>query len=287
MSTLAFATDLHGSASRYESLFQWLTSNRVDALLLGGDLLPGGFGLSSPETFGTDAFVLSYLETRFLELRQTLGDASPRVFLIMGNDDPKYEETAFLQGMKSGAWTYCHGKSVTFGEHTVCGYSFIPPSPFHLKDWERYDVSRFVDTACVSPAEGYVTVPMSDYERNYQTIADDLTDLFAGQDHGKSIFLFHAPPYKTPLDRAALDGKMVDYVPLDVHIGSIAVERFIRRMQPLVSFHGHVHEAVSITGEFMTMLESTPCYQGAHDGPELALTLVDTLAPKNGTRILI
>jgi hypothetical protein len=32
-----------------------------------------------------------------------------------------------------------------------------------------------------------------------------------------------------------LDGQMVDYAPLDVHVGSIAVRRFIERCQPIVT----------------------------------------------------
>ncbi len=287
MSRLAFATDLHGKPARYEALFEFLRGEPVDALLLGGDLLPGGFGLCPPDSFGTDTFLLGYLEKQLLDLKSTLGEASPMVFLILGNDDPRYEETAVLEGMKSGAWTYCHGRRVPFGEFTVCGYSFVPPTPFHLKDWERYDVSRYVDVGCVPPSAGYVTVAMSDYERNFQTMADDLGALFPEPDQRRSIFLFHAPPYGTPLDRAALDGQSVDHAPMDVHVGSFAIERFIRRTHPLVCFHGHIHEAVSLTGSFMADLDGTPCYQGAHDGPELALTLVETDAPSEGKRILL
>jgi len=31
----------------------------------------------------------------------------------------------------------------------------VPPTPFLLKDWEKYDVSAYVDPGCVSPEEGY------------------------------------------------------------------------------------------------------------------------------------
>jgi len=41
--------------------------------------------------------------------------------------------------------------------------------------------------------------------------------------------VLHSPPYDTGLDRAALDGRSVDHAPLDVHVGSIAIRRFIER----------------------------------------------------------
>ena len=48
------------------------------------------------------------------------------------------------------------------------------------------------------------------------------------------IFVCHAPPHDTALDR----------LPQVPHpIGSRAVRRFIEQRQPLVSLHGHVHES--------------------------------------------
>ena len=35
--------------------------------------------------------------------------------------------------------------------------------------------------------------------------------------------------------------KMIDYAPLDVHVGSIAVRRFIESRAPYLTLHGHVH----------------------------------------------
>ena len=67
-------------------------------------------------------------------------------------------------------------------------------------------------------------------------------------DLSRAMFLFHTPPYNTGLDRAALDGKKVNYVDLDVHVGSIAVRRFIESRQPLLTLHGHIHESARITG---------------------------------------
>ena len=77
----------------------------------------------------------------------------------------------------------------------------------------------------------------------YGTIKEDLEALTGEADLARAVFLFHTPPHETKLDRAALDGKMVDHVPLDLHVGSIAVRRFIEARHPLLTLHGHIHES--------------------------------------------
>jgi Icc-related predicted phosphoesterase len=98
-----------------------------------------------------------------------------------------------------------------------------------LKDWERYDVSRYVDPGCISPEEGRRSVAVEESDVKWRTIAKDLDSLVNDDSMDRAIFLFHIRPYDTPLDRAALDGKMYEHVALDVHVGSIAVGRFIER----------------------------------------------------------
>jgi Icc-related predicted phosphoesterase len=162
-----------------------------------------------------------------------------------------------------------------FGDYHVLGYSFVPPSPFPLKDWERYDVSRYVDPGCVSPEEGRRTVSVEARETRYATIERDLDRLAGGLDMARTIVLFHTPPYETNLDRAPLDGKHIDHVPLDVHVGSIAVRRFIESRRPLVTLHGHVHESAHLTGTWRDRIGPTHLFSAAHDGAELALVRFD------------
>ena len=125
----------------------------------------------------------------------------------------------------------------------------MPPTPFRLKDWERYDVSRFVDPGCIPPTEGVRTMDTGE-DIEYCTIMQDLQELAGDDDLENAIFLFHSPPYQTMLDRAALDGMMVDHVPLDLHVGSIAIRRFIEERQPLITLHGHIHESTRLTGSW-------------------------------------
>jgi Icc-related predicted phosphoesterase len=234
-----FISDLHGHTDRYEKLFARIREKRPAIVLFGGDLLPHGMHRNLYDNFTED-----FLFRSFEKLRTELGEDYPQVFLILGNDDPRSEEQKFIELGESGAWTYLHNRKVICHGYTFFGYANIPPTPFRFKDWERFDVSRYVDPGC-------------------------------------------SPPYKTNLDRAALDGIIYDHVPLDVHVGSIAIFRFIEEKQPWLTLHGHIHESSRITGHWRQELGRTQAFSAAWDGPDLALVEFDLDDPSNAQRYII
>jgi len=282
-----FVSDLHGDTGRYKKLFKKIETEKPDAVFFGGDLLPSGlYAFSSSENVPKD-FFREIIKNGFIKLKKKLKNKYPNVFMILGNDDSKADEDLFIAAENDGLWNYVHNKKVPFGNFFVYGYSYVPPSPFLMKDWEKYDVSRYVDPGCVPPEEGSHSFSVKKDDILYSTIQKDLEILTGNDVLTKAIMLFHSPPYKTNLDRAALDGKTVDYAPLDVHVGSIAIQRFILKRQPLISLHGHVHESASITGYWKDKLKNTCSYSAAHDGKELALVKFDPLFPEQATRELI
>jgi len=281
-----FVSDLHGKIDRYRKLFDFIARERPQAVFLGGDLLPMPFdGSWSREPAGDD-FVEDFLVAQFQKLAESLGGGYPRVMLILGNDDPRAEEAAMEQVSGRGVWEYVHDRKVVVDGIPVYGYAYVPPTPFQLKDWERYDVSRFVDVGCVSPEEGRRSVPVPERVVRYATIEKDLKRLTGDDDLEQAVFLFHSPPYRTKLDRAALDNKMVDHAPLDVHVGSIAIRRLIETRQPLVTLHGHIHESAGLTNAWRDRIGRTHMLSAAHGGPELALVRFDTDDPAKATREL-
>ncbi len=286
MSAWFFVSDLHGRVDRYEKLFAAVRRERPSAVLLGGDLLAHGPSRAKEGAAGWD-FVSGFLVPEFRRLRAEQGAAALRVFLILGNDDPRSWEEAFLAGAADGAWEYVHNARAECAGFDVWGYAYVPPTPFRLKDWERYDVSQYVDPGSVSPEEGWRSVPVAESEVRYGTIADDLARLAGGRDQSRAIWLLHSPPYRTCLDRAALDGRVIDHVPLDVHVGSVAIRRFIEANQPLVTLHGHIHESARLTGAWSERIGRTCCFTAAHDGPELALVRFDPADPATATRSLV
>jgi Icc-related predicted phosphoesterase len=282
-----FASDLHGQAKRYSKILASIADEKPAVVLLGGDLLPSGLTALRTDAKPQQDFIQDFLVPRFDKLRARLGSAYPRVLVILGNDDPRTEEDSLAQGAARGAWEYVHGRRASVDQYDVYGYACVPPTPFLLKDWERYDVSRHVDPGCVSPEEGHRTVPVGENQVRYGTIQEDLTVLFGDRSLERAVCLFHAPPYKTTLDRAALDGMKVDHAPLDVHVGSVAIRRFIEERQPLVTLHGHIHESARLTGSWREQIGRTHCFSAAHDGPELALVRFDPSNPAGATRDLL
>jgi uncharacterized protein len=279
-----FVADLHGRRNRYETLLAVVEAERPAAVFLGGDLLPSG-ALPRPE--GGPAFLRGWLGPRLEGLRERLRASYPRILVIFGNDDPRAEEPSLAELEHQGLLEHAHQRRIDVAGVPVYGYACVPPTPFLLKDWERYDVSRFVDPGCVSPEEGYRSVPVREGDPKWGTIAGDLEALAGAHDVSRAVFLFHAPPYRTALDRAALDGRAVDHAPVDVHVGSIAIRRFVEARQPLLTLHGHVHESARLTGAWRDRIGRTVCLSAAHDGPELALVRLDLEEPEAATRVLL
>lgn len=279
MTSVFFACDLHGRLDRYEKLLAAVAEEAPDLVLLGGDLLP-------PATAGGD-FLLEWLGPRLFGLRSRLAPRYPRVLAIFGNDDPRCELDSLRELEAGGLLEHAHERRVAIGRFSVYGYACVPPTPFLLKDWERYDVSRYVDPGCVSPEEGRRSVPADPSAVKWGTIAGDLARLAGTDDLSAAVFLFHAPPHGTALDRAALDGRFVDHVPVDVHVGSLAIRRFVEARQPLLTLHGHVHESARLTGAWSQRLGRTLCLSAAHDGPELALVSCALEDPAGAVRRLL
>jgi Icc-related predicted phosphoesterase len=278
-----FVSDLHGRLERYEKLLARVAQERPGAVFLGGDLLPFGGG---GDAAGGD-FLLGWLGPRLADLRARLGPGYPRLLAIFGNDDPRASERSLAELEGRGLLQHAHGRRIVVAAAPVYGYACVPPTPFALKDWERYDVSRFVDPGSVSPEEGFRSVPVPEGDVRWGTIAGDLEALVGREDVSGAVFLFHAPPYRTLLDRAGLDGRTVDHAPLDVHVGSIAIRRFVEARQPLATLHGHVHESARLTGAWRDRIGRTVCLSAAHDGPELALVRFDLESPEGATRELL
>ena len=286
--TLAFfVSDLHGNTQRYSRLLDAILKHKPAAVFLGGDILPSAFPGTGTADAAFDDFVSDFLLPNLDGLRAELGNDYPEVYVILGNDDPRVTERSVLDAAAAGLWTYMHGRRAEYGRWTIYGYSYVPPTPFLLKDWERYDVSRYVDPGSVSPEEGARSVGVNESERKFATIADDLDKLAGEDDMELAVFLFHAPPYGTALDRAGLDGMQVEGIPLDVHVGSIAIRRFIEGRQPLVTLHGHVHESAGLTGRWIQQLGRTFMLSAAHQGPELALVRFDLEDPGSAERELL
>lgn len=275
-----FVTDIHGDITKYRKLFEYIRSKRPMAVFIGGDILPNMKYIQKQSA----NFIEDFLIKEFKKLKSEIKNNYPKIFIIFGNDDPKIEESKMLFGENEQLWYYIHDKQVTLNQFTIIGYSFVPPTPFLLKDWEKYDVSRHIDPGCISPEEGYRTEIVEQHIIKYDTIKKDLSKYCNSSNLDNTIFLFHSPPYKCNLDRAALDNKFIDHVPLTVNVGSIAIKEFIEKNQPLLTLHGHIHESYSLTGEWKEQFGKTMAFTAAHNGSELAIVKFNLLNLLKATR---
>ena len=272
-----FVSDIHGKKDHFEKLFEIIKKEMPDAVFFGGDILPNQFGI--------DESVKDFIENVIIDNIKKMPNT--KFFIILGNDDPRIYEKHFIEADKKDLLNYVNEKTIEFDGFFVTGYSYIPPTPFQLKDWEKYDISRFVDVGAISPEEGMRTVDVEFDKIRYSTIAADLKKLSKNAPVDKTIFLFHSPPYDSNLDRAALDGESYDHAPLDVHIGSIAIKKFIENKQPFLTLHGHVHESYSLTKIWKEKNGKTYSFQAANHNSDLAVIRFDTNNLEKATRDLV
>jgi len=279
MTNCFFVSDIHGRTELYNKLFNEILVQKPKVVFLGGDLLPHQYLHKN--------FIFDFLQLNLQSLKTKLQIHYPKIFLILGNDDARIEEPLIQKLEEELLIEYIHLRKTNFLEYDIYGYAFTPPSPFLLKDWEKYDVSRFVDPGSISPEEGKRTVDVSLHEKKYSTIKDDLNSLTKNDDLTKAIFLFHGPPYQSNLDCVASVGKLIDHAPVDPHVGSIAIKRFIEKKQPWITLHGHIHESSQISGSWKDKIGQTHCFSAAHKGNELALVKFELSKPEKAERILL
>lgn len=201
MAKFIYATDLHGSLDMYEKLLGYAAKEGVDAVLIGGDISP----LAAIPV--QRDFLQNYLVPRLRDFRK---ESRIEVFIIMGNDDFSVNMDVLEKAEEEGILRTASMKTQRFKDVFITGYSFIAPTPFLIKDWERLE----------------------------QEIKRDLKALSKKSDPRKTIFMFHIPPFRTKLDKL-WNGE---------HAGSVAVKEFIEEAQPLVTLHGHIHESPDMSG---------------------------------------
>ena len=203
MSKAIYATDLHGNDGLYKKLFKLAVKENVKYILIGGDISPG-FDINQQRHF-----LVSWLVPNLEKFKK---EHKKEIFIMMGNDDFKINMDILEKAEKKGTLKIAHNKVHKIDGKLLIGYSFIAPTPFFIKDWERLE----------------------------QDIKKDLLKFAKRADPKKSIYMFHIPPYRTKLDML-YNGEPA---------GSAAVKTFIKEKQPLLTLHGHIHESPDMSGEW-------------------------------------
>lgn len=233
-----FTSDLHGQGALYEQLVAFTATRRPRVVMIGGDLCPHAAGVNGV----ADQRV--FLQGFLVEFARRLREASPgtELLLMMGNDDWSSNQDC-LEAHRGQLWQDLHDRVVGIDEFEVGGLSWVPITPFGLKDWERWD-----DGEAESPARldgwvsraGHLEPFRFDPEDRVPTIQDALETLVARCDPERTIFALHSPPR----------GTHCDMIGTDHHVGSRAIRRFVERHQPPLVLSGHIHESPRVSTSF-------------------------------------
>lgn len=242
-----YTSDIHAHPSHLESTFRQALAHAVDALIIGGDLIP--HYLSDSVSDGVLKAQIQYLKNTLIPA--AAGFRKQRdvpVYLDLGNDDYMDSRRALLPH-DGELFHLIHMKRLPLTDGLdIVGYMMVPPTPFARKDWEKPDVpgrpypkGTFVVRDGHRSRDGCLESTRLDW-KSPDTMEADLTHL-SKLIQRPFVFVSHSPPYETPLD----------LVTAGQHVGSAAVRRFIERWSRkgdlIVSLHGHIHESPIRSGE--------------------------------------
>lgn len=231
-----FVTDIHGNKEIYEKVLAKTVLEQQDAIIFGGDLCPHQLGQDLERGI---AFQRDFLQNWLVPKLEAFHAKNKeiQIYWMMGNDDYRINEK-LLQNNK--AFSYIHQSKEKLGNLFLVGYSFIPPTPFRLTDWEKVEFQgeQFPEKMEVN------SVP-----REPGSIEEDLAKLKKLSNPKKTIYSIHTPPFKTKLDM----------VHSGEHVGSKAVRKFIEVEQPLLCLHGHIHESPVVSGTHLHKIGETLC----------------------------
>jgi len=240
-----YTSDLHGQGALYEQLIATVAARRPRAVLIGGDLAPhagSAEGVAHQRVF---------LEGFLVEFARRFQEASPEseLLLLMGNDDWAANHDC-LERHEGALWRVLHDRVAHVDGVPVAGLSWVPITPFALKDWERWDDGEIETPArldgWVSGREGIVPHRF-DPERREPTIADALADLASRTAAAETVFVLHSPPRDT----------RCDMIGAGAHVGSRAIRAFVERHQPPLVLAGHIHESPRVSSSYRDAIGRT------------------------------
>ncbi|MEK6950093.1 MAG: metallophosphoesterase [Nanoarchaeota archaeon] len=283
---LVYSSDLHGNEQQYQRLMDYAVRSGAQAVILGGDLLPKHF---PPDEYiaGQRAF----LEQRLLKMLDSLTEENIATFFLLGNDDAAANKD-LVEKLPSSI----HGRRQRLtNDFEICGYSYVPITPFAIKDWEKYDLSMVPSRLGARYEQrkkanyrlaGFKTTRAGRSEFTFtaamekkDSIQWDLENQVFTRDPQQTLYVIHTPPDNTALDQTA-PGQ---------HVGSLALRQFIEKNQPYVTLHGHIHETVEVSGTFTEKIGKTFCFSSGNDNTtkSVAVIVFDLYRPEKARRMIL
>ncbi len=144
---------------------------------------------------------------------ERLAGTEYKVYMAPGNDD-HLEVDDIIEN--SASIINCNNQNVMVGEHEMVTFSWTNPTPWNT--------------------------PREKQDEELEPMLEELIGKV--KDKSSCIFNFHAPPYGYALDLAPeLSKDLIQAADRKIHVGSHSVAKMIKKYQPLISLHGHIHES--------------------------------------------
>ncbi|MDD5331264.1 MAG: metallophosphoesterase [Candidatus Nanoarchaeia archaeon] len=269
---IIFTSDIHGNLTQYKKLFEKAYNERTEAIIIGGDIAP------KDEKNRTIKGQKEFIENKLIPIIKDFHEKNQqnnhlcKVFIMMGNDDFRSNNSLFKKYEKTNLLKNIHNKVISLHENLkIAGYSYVPLTPFKYKDWERLDLTNksekeyrkgFLTEGTISKNNKFINVKFDLNDRK-KTIEEDLNKLIKSPK--ETILVIHSPPYNTKLD-ITNSGE---------HVGSLAVRKFIEEKQPILTLHGHIHETVKMSGTFIEKINKTLCVSSGNDNLTNSLAIIN------------
>jgi len=262
---ILFVTDLHGNVAKYRRVFEAAIKHGVAAVVNGGDMLTLDGDLHGSQRDFIEGFLSPYFSGYEKAGIYHLG--------FLGNDDLKIHDDVFAETCRK----YKHivnlaQRRFELNALEFIGMNWVADYPFRLKDRCRRDGPGYVfqeqfGTGLLSTPEGFRELEdWPAYAAKLPSIEDELAALPRPAAVGRTIYVIHTPPFGLGLDVISSGGK----------VGSQAVSRFIGKMRPLLTLHGHIHESPAISGIWKAKIGETVCVQpGQMKANVLSYALID------------
>ena len=254
---LIYTADLHGNEEFYKRLLKKAEQGNMNAVVIGGDLCGREGNTIKEKIQNQKLFLEKFMIPLFKEFKKK--NKNIEIYVIMGNDDFRANISILENADKNKILHSIHKKSIKLNKNiNIAGYSFVNPTPFRLKDWEKPDFEGDKIPQQLFAEE------IRSVEKEHGTIQEDLNKFKKLSNPKKTIYAIHAPPYSTKLD----------IITTAIHVGSKAVREFIEKEQPLLALHGHIHESPKMSGSWKDRINKTFCINVGSSYPEDKLNCV-------------
>jgi uncharacterized protein len=262
---ILYVTDLHGDLDMYKTTEYLAEITKPDIVINGGDMYP--------KTGKTYQNQLHFLKEMFPKHCDTFEKLQIPYLCMPGNDDLAVFDKLFEKICNNYKFVKSiNMKKVKLNNYEFVGFNLVTDSPFGLKDRCRRDTKQFVigtqkGTAILSTKTGFKKIcNLKKYMENMPTLSEEINKITKNISPKNTICIIHMPPANLNLDNC--DGK--------TNVGSRDIMDFILKTQPLITFHGHIHNNLDYSKQWFGYLNKTICVQPGQEISNLAYVTIDT-----------